>query len=216
MMLDTLFYYISEFFPVLICLLPFFLVLTAYSVCKKKEKVSWRYLGMRYLWTAYLIFVLFITGAADLLYTLQHPLYFRISDMAVNLIPFVDFLTDPGQYFANILLFVPFGLLFPLVGPKRNLFSTFLWGIGFSFSIELLQMFSLRTPDLNDLLMNGFGVLLGYLLFVLIRKIRIHFKAHRADFSGSKWTALVSFLFAYAFLFLYDFLKLLMFSKAFD
>ena len=175
-MLDTLLFYTMKTLPVFLCLFLAFLSFPLYFSRKNNSKVNWKLLLIQYVFTAYLVLVLSIVGVTSLLFFLQNPPYFKVSNMDVNLMPFVNLRSDLRQYLANIFLFVPFGLLFPFLNPEKNLLSTFLWGIGFSFSIEFLQIFSLRTSDINDLLMNGLGVLLGYLLLAFIQKIRFHAK----------------------------------------
>lgn len=48
--------------------------------------------------------------------------------------------------------------------PHRN--HVLLFGFGTSFAIEVLQMFCGRTTDVDDLLMNTLGALIGYWMFL--------------------------------------------------
>lgn len=84
----------------------------------------------------------------------------------------VDIFTDFSQYFKNMLLFVPFGFLLPLLWKRERLVEKTV-SIGFLFSlfIELIQLFSFRATDIDDLLMNTLGTWGGYLLFKVILKI---------------------------------------------
>jgi glycopeptide antibiotics resistance protein len=69
----------------------------------------------------------------------------------------------------NILVFVPFGTLLPVIFRKlRHVFCTVGCGFLFSLSIELLQRVTGRgLCELDDLMNNTVGVLLGYCLFRL-------------------------------------------------
>lgn len=71
----------------------------------------------------------------------------------------------------NILIFLPLGLLPPLLWSKmEKLWKTALFGFGVSLFIEVTQLILPRGTDVDDLLLNTFGTLLGYALFALIRK----------------------------------------------
>ncbi len=73
----------------------------------------------------------------------------------------------------NVLGFVPFGLLFPLLFRwKPNLIVTLVFGFLFSLALELLQWFmAVGSFDVDDLLLNTIGVFVGYLAFRLLHLI---------------------------------------------
>lgn len=74
--------------------------------------------------------------------------------------------------FGNVLCFVPFGILFPIVFSKKQSFiKTVLIGMLLSIGIETLQ-FLLETgvSDIDDVFFNTCGAILGYLIFYLFRK----------------------------------------------
>jgi len=66
----------------------------------------------------------------------------------------------------NILLFVPYGFLLPLAFNEKGKY-TVLFGLLLTVFIETEQLFTERITDLNDIIMNVFGVLVGYLLFLI-------------------------------------------------
>ena len=70
----------------------------------------------------------------------------------------------------NILLFVPFGLLFPCLFPQRRRW-TIPFGMMLSLFIEMAQLFSDRITDINDVFLYIFGILIGYLIYCIIRAI---------------------------------------------
>lgn len=77
----------------------------------------------------------------------------------------------------NILWFIPFGLLFPIIiMKKRSFWITALSGMALSVMIESLQ-FVLATgvSDIDDVFFNVCGTLIGYLIFKIIEKVREHF-----------------------------------------
>lgn len=77
----------------------------------------------------------------------------------------------------NILMTVPFGVLYPLLRPlptRRIPLLALLVGLG-TESAQLLVMLLIgsnyRTVDINDTLFNALGVVLGYGLLQLARKL---------------------------------------------
>jgi glycopeptide antibiotics resistance protein len=73
------------------------------------------------------------------------------------------------------LLFVPLGLLIPLVFPglkKRGWGKVLLASFGISLMVEVLQLFhETRAFDINDLMFNTLGGLAGYAIYMLLRTL---------------------------------------------
>jgi glycopeptide antibiotics resistance protein len=67
----------------------------------------------------------------------------------------------------NIVAFVPLGLLAPLWQPLfRGAKTIFLLGLLTSLGIEMLQWtFTVRVVDIDDVLLNVCGAVLGYWLY---------------------------------------------------
>ena len=103
-----------------------------------------------------------------------------LSDYAVNFVPFVALIKTYKTaslwqflrlFLGNIGWFVPYGIFLPLIW-KKEFWQTVLFGALFSFFIELSQfLFKKGVTELDDLILNTFGVLLGYLIFLLGKKI---------------------------------------------
>ena len=79
----------------------------------------------------------------------------------------------------NLLAFVPLGLLLPAITGKRSLLTVFLVGFALSLAIEAGQLaisiylgFAYRTADIDDVIVNVAGALLGYFLFIAVASIR--------------------------------------------
>jgi glycopeptide antibiotics resistance protein len=76
----------------------------------------------------------------------------------------------------NILLFLPLGILLPLLSVNLNSFwKIFLVAFFFSSSIEVLQWFSrqvgiYRSVDIDDVILNVMGSVVGFLILKLIYK----------------------------------------------
>ena len=67
---------------------------------------------------------------------------------------------------------MPFGFLIPRLRDKStNLFLAGLFSLELSFAVELLQLiFKLGCFDVDDLLLNTIGGILGYLLYLVFRR----------------------------------------------
>ena len=72
----------------------------------------------------------------------------------------------------NVLAFVPFGMILPMLTPKcRNFFHIVLLGVDFSLFVETIQLISkVGSFDVDDLILNTLGAALGYLVYRLIRR----------------------------------------------
>ena len=74
--------------------------------------------------------------------------------------------------FLNTVLFVPLGAALPILWKKANFGRTTLVGFLLTFFIEFrAQPFMSRNPSLDDIIFNTLGTVIGYLLFMLLRKI---------------------------------------------
>lgn len=82
----------------------------------------------------------------------------------INWIPFRDFSSaNIVGMSLNILMFIPFGAFLPIYfGRFWKMSTTVLAGAFMSFTIEVLQLFTFRLTDIDDLIMNTLGTLLGY------------------------------------------------------
>jgi glycopeptide antibiotics resistance protein len=74
----------------------------------------------------------------------------------------------------NIIAFVPFGMLMPrLSGRMKNWLVVTLLALEFSFAVEVVQLvFKLGCFDVDDLILNTAGGLIGYVIYVCTRRSR--------------------------------------------
>lgn len=72
----------------------------------------------------------------------------------------------------NVVLFIPIGFLLPRIWPKlRNFFLFLLICTASILLVESVQLFALLGSfDVDDVILNLAGMLLGYLLCLIIRK----------------------------------------------
>jgi glycopeptide antibiotics resistance protein len=94
-----------------------------------------------------------------------------IGTAPINLIPFWSTTAD---FYQNVIMMLPMGVYVGLLLPKFTLRKVLLTGLGVSVTIELLQLVLdlsvglSRWVDINDVLTNTFGVLVGWLLLKLL------------------------------------------------
>ncbi len=119
---------------------------------------SWARSGLYLLFSLYLAGVWLLTGLPDVTYIRFYP--------EIQFIPFAGLAGDIENALLNVALFVPLGALLPLLFPGFQKFDrVLLFGLCASLTVELLQIFALRTTDVNDLLTNTAGAALGYALW---------------------------------------------------
>lgn len=70
---------------------------------------------------------------------------------------------------SNILMFIPLGLLPTLLWRRWRWWKAFLFGALTSVSIETVQFFIGRSTDIDDVILNTGGTLLGFWLYCLLR-----------------------------------------------
>lgn len=124
------------------------------ALCKNKS-------AKKYFWIS--IFMVYLCGLADVvgLPSLSHLIW----EPTVNFVPFSS--ERDARYFLqlglNALLFVPLGFLLPILWRRyRSWKRIALIGFLISLSIEILQLFSFRFTDVDDLILNTFGAFIGY------------------------------------------------------
>lgn len=96
----------------------------------------------------------------------------------INLIPLIKL----TQWYLktsllNILMMIPFGFGLPFITTFR-MKKTVITGFMFSLAIELIQLLTglisgiaFRIADINDLIFNTTGVVIGYILFIVFMNI---------------------------------------------
>lgn len=111
----------------------------------------------------YLAAVLSLVGFPSITYL--------VVDFNINLVPFVGLVSYFSNACLNLLLFIPLGIFLPLLWVEfRNLKSTAIAGLCTSAFIELMQIFTFRATDVDDLITNTFGALLGFLAVRILTK----------------------------------------------
>ena len=109
------------------------------------------------------------------------PLLFdpeKVFPLWVNFKPFIYLFDYPTMREAllnligNTAMFIPLGIVWPAVFKKLNTHGkVILAGFGVSMTIEVLQLpFFGRSTDIDDLILNSAGFLMGYGIWLLCRR----------------------------------------------
>lgn len=69
----------------------------------------------------------------------------------------------------NILMFLPIGFFAALLSDKPRWWKETLWTFGVSLFIEVFQLFVSRGTDVDDLILNTIGGLVGHWFFLIFR-----------------------------------------------
>ena len=116
---------------------------------------------------AYIIFILYLTAMCLLV---GFPCVTGIKiGWSYNFIPLYGMLNDITNSYLNVLLFIPLGIFVPCLWPEyRSMMKTVGLGLMTSLGIEILQIFTFRATDINDVITNVAGTMIGYLIGKLI------------------------------------------------
>ena len=154
------------------------LVLVYIFVCdRERAKRRW---GWMALLTLYLNAMYIVIGVPGVQYICWDP--------TLNLIPFQDFSARNMEGMVlNAIMFAPLGFLLPAYFERyRHWGRTLAAGFLTSLTVELIQLFTFRATDVDDLIMNTLGTLVGFLLAKLVLRRRT------AVYRGKKdWLELV-------------------------
>ena len=111
------------------------------------------------------------------------PLIFDMAQIfppRVNLIPMVNLLDYEIfremliNVIGNTTMFIPLGIVWPSVFRKLDTHGKVIGaGVGFSLCIEILQLpFYDRVSDVDDLILNSLGFLIGYGIYLLVKVVK--------------------------------------------
>ena len=103
----------------------------------------------------------------------------KVYPFRINWIPFVNLFDYPEMrdilinVIGNTAMFIPLGIVWPSVYKGLDTHGKVISaGIGVSLCIEVLQLpFYDRVSDVDDLLLNTLGFIIGYLLYLLAKLV---------------------------------------------
>ncbi|AYF06744.1 VanZ family protein [Bacillus mobilis] len=132
--------------------------------------------------------------------------------LSINIIPFASIIKDIGKIGitydgdvlfmiglivrnvgGNILLLMPLGFLAPIIWDKfKKIKNTILLGLAISISIELLQLIEslfsswIRITDIDDVICNVIGSIVGYFIYKITLMLASKFNIQVLNKTNSK------------------------------
>ncbi len=144
-----------------------------------KKRKQYRILG-KLLFVSYIVFVFY--------FLLISEVYGRTGEMKeyhYNLVLFreikrfwnyreqLGMFATATNLLGNVLIFLPFGFFMPMASENRSFLITSFYSLAFSLTVELSQLFlKVGCFDVDDLLLNTIGGMLGYITFTICNGIR--------------------------------------------
>ena len=145
----------------------------------EKKKTYARVLG-KILFVSYIVFAFY--------FLLISEIYGRIGEMQeyhYNLVLFreikrfwncreqLGIIVTTANLLGNVLIFFPFGFFMPMASKYRSFLSTAFYSLVFSLIVEISQLLlKVGCFDVDDLLLNTVGGMLGYIVFGVCNTVR--------------------------------------------
>lgn len=152
-------------YPLLCVIIPCFIyqIITIKSKSLEDKTDLTSHFIWAYIFLFYIYLAIRVAGIGSIWDIGQYGNIIRIEE--INLVPFNS--SGVITYILNIIMFMPLGFLLPLIWDQfRSLRKVFFVGLFFSLAIEFCQLFNHRATDIDDLMMNSLGAVLGYLIWL--------------------------------------------------
>lgn len=134
-----------------------------YRKGKRKSKVPVKHFVWSHIFILYIFMALHFAGIGSIWDIGLYGSVIRTEE--ISFIPFQS--EGVLTYALNVIMFMPLGFLLPLIWEKyRSMRRTVLTGAVFSLAIEAGQLFNRRHTDIDDLLMNTLGTVIGFCIWV--------------------------------------------------
>lgn len=170
--------FINDMFELLMIYIPLaaliFTVLLSLNAiakrCGKVDKMRTKRLLTVSVFAAYLCIVIYLT--------LIDRFIMHNGNGETNLIPFIglaeSFTSTYGLYgiISNVVLFIPLGFFLPIILPNNKKYIFLIIPVLLSLVIEIAQIPLGRTFDINELIMNYIGSLIGLAVILATKKIQ--------------------------------------------
>ena len=166
----TIFNYLISMFKDMLIVFSIFIILRLlYYLCTRK-KINLKYELFLMIFITFIISLLKWALTGEMKIT-------NINANDINIIPFkilVDIYKEVNinnnidafliSFIGNIIVFIPIGFFIPLLFKTSNKI-TILIGFLISLFIEINQLFLERKTDIDDLILNTFGVFIGLIIY---------------------------------------------------
>ena len=171
-------------YPSIIIAISIAWVIVRFLVNKKENNFRWkRELQLMLVYICIVVVTRFTFFPFSKVDGRVQPLLFDAAIMfppRMNLVPMVNLLNYEIfremliNVVGNTAMFIPLGIVWPSVFKKLDTHKKVIAaGVGYSLCIEILQLlFYDRVTDIDDLILNSLGYLIGYGLYLLVKTIK--------------------------------------------
>ena len=170
-------------YPALIFVISIVWILVRFTVCRKTKHFDWkRELQLMLVYICIVVVVRFTFFPFFKENGKIQPLIFdpaTVFPLRINLVPFVNLLHYDVfkelliNVIGNTAMFIPLGIVWPSIFKGLNTHGKVIAaGFGTSALIEVLQLPLDRVSDVDDLILNTLGYLMGYGIYLLVMWIK--------------------------------------------
>ena len=158
-------------------------LLVRISIWKRQNRIDWKreaVLLLMYLNLA--VIIRFVFFPRDLIDGHVQPLAFEaaVFPLRINLLPLVHLLDYDSirdviwNVVGNAVMFIPSGIVLPIIYRQLNSFwKVVAAGAFLSLCTEILQLpFPSRASDIDDLILNTLGVVVGYGIYAACKRLK--------------------------------------------
>lgn len=139
---------------------------------RKKQNYKKEYFLLTLIFILYVSVVFTITGAGTVYDMISRGLVLNSNQLNLDLF---SHHIDWVGYIENVIMFMPLGFLLPFFVRKKHILIeipvVIFYGLSFSLLIELSQLLNIRATDVDDLLMNTSGAVIGYLIYLILNLV---------------------------------------------
>lgn len=167
MIKSTFFEVLNTTWPTLVIFLTIIILLRVFTILNTSKKFILHEELLLLLFITYILFLFELVTSRDV--------YMN----GTNLVPFREMFRYPvgsenlnRQVIGNILLFMPFGFFATYYTKIKKISSISFMSILVSLTIEVVQKYIGRSFDVDDIILNVVGGILGFLVYIGLDAIR--------------------------------------------
>lgn len=167
MIKSTFFEVLDTTWPTLVIFLTIIILLRVFTILNTSKKFILHEELLLLLFITYILFLFELVTSRDV--------YMN----GTNLVPFREMFRYPvgsenfnRQVIGNILLFMPFGFFATYYTKIKKISSISFMSILVSLTIEVVQKYIGRSFDVDDIILNVVGGILGFLVYIGLDAIR--------------------------------------------
>lgn len=167
MIKSTFFEVLDTTWPTLVIFLTIIILLRVFTILNTSKKFILHEEVLLLLFITYILFLFELVTSRDV--------YMN----GTNLVPFREMFRYPvgsenfnRQVIGNILLFMPFGFFATYYTKIKKISSISFMSILVSLTIEVVQKYIGRSFDVDDIILNVVGGILGFLVYIGLDAIR--------------------------------------------